>query len=130
MAFFPSLPAVTYAKDTPLCKAPLAVRHILETEGPDVIKANYITIDEFTSDGCGMVSSILRLITQEAFSIAPKVCQAEPAWPSGIQMGGDHITEDRQEGDEGQKGDAGQEVTDLPASAVATRLAHTIQRQP
>ena len=52
MAFFPSLPAVTYAKDTPLCKAPLAVRHILETEGPDVIKANYITIDEFTSDGC------------------------------------------------------------------------------
>ena len=61
MAFFPSLPAVTYAKDTPLCKAPLAVRHLLETEGPDVIKANYITIDEFTSDGCGMVSSILRL---------------------------------------------------------------------
>ena len=58
---FPSLPAVTYAKDTPLCKAPLAVRHILETEGPDVIKANYITIDEFTSDGCGMVTSILRL---------------------------------------------------------------------
>ena len=45
-------------------------------------------------------------------------------------MGGDHITEDRQESDEGQKGDAGQEVTDLPASAVATRLAHAIQRHP
>ena len=54
------LPAVTYAKDTPLCKAPLAVRHILETEGPDVIKANYITIEQFTSDGCGNITSILR----------------------------------------------------------------------
>ena len=54
------LPAVTYAKGTPLCKAPLAVRHILETEGPDFIKANYITIEQFTSDGCGNISSILR----------------------------------------------------------------------
>ena len=54
------LPAVTYAKDTPLCKAPLAVRHILETEGPDVIKANYITIEQFTSDGCGNIICLLR----------------------------------------------------------------------
>ena len=54
------LPAVTYAKGTPLCKAPLAVRHILETEGLDFIKANYITIEQFTSDGCGNISSILR----------------------------------------------------------------------
>ena len=54
------LPAVTYAKGTPLCKAPLAVRHILETEGPDVIKANYITIEQFTSDGCGNITCLLR----------------------------------------------------------------------
>ena len=54
------LPAVTYAKGTPLCKAPLAVRHILETEGPDVIKANYITIEQFTSDGCGSITCLLR----------------------------------------------------------------------
>ena len=130
MAFFPSLPAVTYAKDTPLCKAPLAVRHILETEGPDVIKANYITIEQFTSDGCGMSNYFYPPLTQEAFSIAAKVCQAEPAWPSGIQMGGDHITEGRQEGDEGQEVSYDALRTDLPASAVATRLAHTIQRQP
>ena len=57
---FHYLPAVTYARGTPLCKAPLAVRHILETEGPDFIKANYITIEQFTSDGCGNISSILR----------------------------------------------------------------------
>ena len=53
------LPAVKYARGTPLCKAPLAVRHILETEGPDVIKANYITIEQFTSDGCGNITCIL-----------------------------------------------------------------------
>ena len=44
-------------------------------------------------------------------------------------MGEDHITEGRQEGDEGQEVSYDALRTDLPASAVATRFAHTIQRQ-
>ena len=63
------LPAVTYAKGTPLCKAPLAVRHILETDGPDLIKANYITIEQFTSDGCGIISSLLLLRKKRSASL-------------------------------------------------------------
>ena len=61
MAILSYLPAVTYAKGTPLRNAPLAVRHILETEGPDVIKAHFITIEKFTSDGCGNITCITRL---------------------------------------------------------------------
>ena len=63
------LPAVTYARGTPLRKAPLAVRHILETDGPDLIKADYITIEKFTSDGCGTISSLLLLRKKHSASL-------------------------------------------------------------
>ena len=70
-AFFKQwhLPAVTYARGTPLRKAPLAVRHILETDGPDLIKANYITIEQFTSDGCGTISSLVLLRKKHSASL-------------------------------------------------------------
>ena len=79
---------------------------------------------------------------QEAFCIAAKVCQAEPAWPSGIQRG----EEGRQEGDEGQEVSYDALRTDLPtpssvscgdatcshhpASAVATLYAPTCPHLP